>query len=73
MGLLRLLGMWLLAALLLTSAVVFGWVTIKAQVLATAVERRSRPDRQDDLVRRACADLDAEYRELLRSSRPGWG
>lgn len=66
MGFLQLLGMWLLAALLLGSAVVFGWVTVKTQVLAGAVERRGRLNQQEDLVRRACADLDGEYRKLLR-------
>ena len=66
MGFLKFVGMWLLAALLLGSAVVFGWVAIKTQVLAGAIARRTRRDTHEELVRRACADLDDEYRELLR-------
>lgn len=66
MGFLKVLAMWLLAAVLLGSAVVYGWVAIKTQVLAGAIERRSRRHTHEELVRRACADLDDEYRELLR-------
>lgn len=58
--------MWVLAALLLGSAVVYGWVALKAQVLSGAIGRRGRRVSQEDLVRRACADLDDEYRELLK-------
>lgn len=67
MGFLKLLALWLLAALLLGGAVVYGWVALKTQVLAGAVERRSRLNQHEELVRRACADLDDEYRELLKS------
>ena len=63
----ELLGLWAVAATLLLSAVVFGWVTITTRPRATDLERRSRLARQDDLVRRECAGLDDEYRQLLNS------
>jgi hypothetical protein len=62
----ELLGLWAVAGTLLLSAVVFGWVTISARPMATDLERRGRQGRHEDLVRRACADLDDEYRQLLR-------
>lgn len=61
----ELLGLWLVAGVLLLSAVIFGWVTITTRPRATHVERRGRQARHEDLIRRACADLDDEYRELL--------
>jgi len=33
--------------------------------MASDLSRRSRSAEQEDLVRRACADLDDEYRQLL--------
>jgi hypothetical protein len=62
-----LLGLWAVAVMLLLSAVVFGWVTIVNRPRATDLNRRSRQARHEDLVRRACADLDDEYRRLLSS------
>lgn len=62
----ELLGLWAVAGTLLLSALVFGWVTIATHPRATHLERRSRSRRQEDLVRLACADLDEEYRQLLR-------
>jgi hypothetical protein len=61
----QLLGLWAVAGLLVLSAVIFGWVTITARPRATEVERRVGRRRHEDLVRRACADLDSEYRQLL--------
>lgn len=55
-----------MACAMLLSAVIFGWVTIKTRPMATDLARRSRPEPYEDLVRRACADLDEEYRELLK-------
>lgn len=57
-----LLGLWMVAAALFASALVFGWVTITAQPMAEHLHRRSRPRTQDTLVRQACANLDDEYR-----------
>jgi len=59
------LGLWLVAGTLLLSALVFGWVTITTHPRATELERHSRRERQEQLVKLACTDLDAEYRELL--------
>ncbi len=50
---------------MLASAVVFGWVTIMTRPMATRLARRSQPERYEELVRQACADLDEEYRQLL--------
>jgi len=60
----------LVAGILAASAVIFGWVTITTRPGATGLARRrqrAEQDEQDDLVRRACADLDDEYRRLLSS------
>jgi hypothetical protein len=62
----QLLGLWAVAGTLLLSALVFAWVTIAAHPRATYLERRSRSRRQEDLVRLECADLDEEYRQLLK-------
>jgi predicted negative regulator of RcsB-dependent stress response len=61
-----LVGLWLVAGVLVASAVIFGWVTFKTRPMAVGLARRSRPRSHEDVVRQACADLDAEYRELLR-------
>jgi hypothetical protein len=61
----EILGLWAVAVAMLLSAVVFGWVTITSHPMASALERRSRPQRHEDLVRRACVDIDEEYRQLL--------
>ena len=66
MGFLKVLVVWLVVALMLVTAVVVGWLTIKTHLVAAAVARRSQQDRHEDLVHRVCADLDEEYRELLR-------
>jgi len=60
-----LMALWLVAGILLASAIVFGWVTIATRPMATDLARRSRSAEHEDLVRRACADLDDEYRQLL--------
>lgn len=60
-----LVGLWLVVGTMLASAVVFGWVTIRTRPMATGLVRRSRPEGDEELVRRACANLDEEYRELL--------
>jgi hypothetical protein len=65
MHLLEVLGLWAVAVTMLLTAVVFGWVTIKARPMAVNVERLSRQARHEDVVRRACAGLDDEYRQLL--------
>lgn len=62
----ELLGLWAVAGTLLLSALVFAWVTIATHPRASHLERRRRSRRQEDLVRLACADLDEEYRQLLR-------
>lgn len=54
-----------MASLLVLTALVFGWVTIATHPMADQLERRRHPHRDDDLVRRACANLDDEYRQLL--------
>ncbi len=61
-----LLGLWMVAGLLLASAVAFSWVTITTRPLAADLARRGEPRRHDDLVRRASAHLDEEYRRLLQ-------
>ncbi|HEX8510225.1 MAG TPA: hypothetical protein VF635_12125 [Propionibacteriaceae bacterium] len=61
----EILGLWTVAGALLLSAVVFGWVTITTHPLASALAHRRGPQRREDLVRRACADIDDEYRRLL--------
>ncbi len=60
------LGLWLVAGTLLLSALVFGWVTIRTHPMANDLERRSGRKRHEELVRRACADIDDEYRQLLK-------
>lgn len=66
MGFLGLVGLWLAAAAMVASAVVFGWVMMTTRPAAVALAHRSRRHHDEDLVRRACADLDAEYRRLLQ-------
>ncbi len=60
-----LIGLWAMAIALLVSAVVFGWVTISTHPIGSRLTHRGRQIRRDELVRRACADLDDEYRQLL--------
>ena len=64
--LMQLLGLWAVAGALVLSALVFAWVTIVSHPRSTHLERRSRSRRHEDLVRLECADLDEEYRQLLR-------
>lgn len=62
-----LIGLWSVASLLLVCAAAFGWVTVATSLRASSLARRSLQLDQEDLVRRACADLDGEDRRLLRS------
>jgi hypothetical protein len=61
----ELLALWTVAGAMLLSAVVFGWVTITTHPMASALEQRRRPHRNEDLVRQACVNIDDEYRRLL--------
>ena len=61
----EILGLWTVVGAMLLSALVFGYVTITTHPWATNLERRSRPQRQEDVVRQACVNLDDEYRQLL--------
>ncbi|HEY5821335.1 MAG TPA: hypothetical protein VIT20_05135 [Propionibacteriaceae bacterium] len=60
------LGLWMVAGVMLLSAVLLGWAMVKANPFVGKLIRRSRERRhRRNLVRVACADLDDEYRELL--------
>ncbi len=61
----ELLALWMVAGVLLMSAVVFGWVAVTTHAMADDLERRTAELHQEDLIRRACARLDEEHRLLL--------
>jgi hypothetical protein len=62
-----LVGLWLVAGTMLLSAVLFTWVTIATRPRAGVLATHRRIEPHEELVRRACADLDAEYRDLLNT------
>lgn len=61
-----LIGLWLIAVLGLVASVgLFVAVAVATHPRTETVDRLTRVQQHDEIVRQACADLDTEYRELL--------
>lgn len=59
------MGVVFLTAVLLLTGVMFGGVVAATRPRSEVIGHRHRLRRTEDVVRRACADLDREYRQLL--------